>query len=489
MTARLRYCGSLPTLPGVATRLLELANRADASMAQISECIALDPALSAKFLKMARSPLYMTRRTATNVQQAVNLMGTHAAIMTALSFSLAPSTTRQATEGRLNLDVFWRRSLLAAWAARTLGERLGYKKLDDLFLAGLLQDIGILALDTILPEEYERVNSPDHSHQELLDAERHVFGAGHDEVGYWLLKHWKLPDYLALSCLSYHNASDEKEPLSRVTACIAASGHVADYLLDPAAPHRRQMFLQSVQACLGVDETVVNAVLDTVSARMAALAPLFDMRLQSAEEAEALLKEARDLQMLRQLSKAAELERAALRDALTGAHHRSYLESVLQREFELATQNDWPLSMAMLDLDHFNKVNHLYGHQVGNDVLVAMVRQLQAQIRPDDLLARADGARFILLMPGATHEHAQAVLQRLQDSLAAMAHAHERGTPFHVTVSIGYATHMEADTQFDTPQAFMLAMESALQRAQDRGSQQLQRWGAQPATSCCPRHA
>jgi diguanylate cyclase (GGDEF)-like protein len=145
--------------------------------------------------------------------------------------------------------------------------------------------------------------------------------------------------------------------------------------------------------------------------------------------------------------------------------------------------------MAMLDLDHFNKVNHLYGHQVGNDVLVAMVRQLQAQIRPDDLLARADGARFILLMPGATHEHAQAVLQRLQDSLAAMAHAHERGTPFHVTVSIGYATHMEADTQFDTPQAFMLAMESALQRAQDRGSQQLQRWGAQPATSCCPRHA
>ncbi len=210
IASRLRHCSSLPTIPGIAMRIIELANRPNANMAEISDYVSMDPALSAKFLRMARSPLYMTRRNPTNVRQAISLMGTHASIMVALSFSLVHSMKNARTAKISN----WICSGAALSCLHSLRVRSvknsGFKKLDDLFLAGLLQDVGILAFDAMMPTEYEKVIARALSHEELLQAERKTFGAGHDEVGYWLLKHWKLPDYLALACLANHGLVQEK---------------------------------------------------------------------------------------------------------------------------------------------------------------------------------------------------------------------------------------------------------------------------------------
>jgi len=476
ITARLRYCSSLPTIPGIAMRIIDLANQPEVNMTQISDYVSMDPALSAKFLKVARSPLYMTRRTATNVRQAISLMGTHASIMIALSFSLVHSMRIQKDKEQRHLELFWRRSLIAALAARALGEKLGYKKLDDLFLAGLLQDVGVLAFDALMPEAYETISRRALTHDDLLQAERKTFGAGHDEVGYWLLKHWKLPDYLALSCLAYHSLSHEKDAMSRMTACVAVAGHIADHFLHPGDPQVKRVATQTALECLDMNEASFGTVLDAVAARMPEAEELFDIRLLNPVEIDAIMKEARDLQTLRQLSKDLELERGALRDGLTGAYNRNYLDNVLQREFELASRNTWPLSLAMIDLDHLKNINDLYGHQVGDAILVAIVQKVQSQIRPDDIFARYIGESFVLVMPGASREHAHKVLGRLLESIGNLEHAHDRGTPIKITVSIGAATHMDGGTTFERAEEMIGATEAALLQAKHNGRNRISLW-------------
>lgn len=86
---QLRLCPALPSPPATALKIIELANDPATNLMQIADCVAHDPALATKLLKAANSPLYNRRRSASNVRQAVSLMGTHAAITIALSFTLA----------------------------------------------------------------------------------------------------------------------------------------------------------------------------------------------------------------------------------------------------------------------------------------------------------------------------------------------------------------------------------------------------------------
>src|SRR3569623_672915 len=86
---RLRLCPTLPSPPAMAIKIIELVNDPSASLTQIADCVARDPAHAAKKLKVANSPLYNRRRSASNVRQAGNLMGTHGASTIALAFSLA----------------------------------------------------------------------------------------------------------------------------------------------------------------------------------------------------------------------------------------------------------------------------------------------------------------------------------------------------------------------------------------------------------------
>jgi HD-like signal output (HDOD) protein len=196
----------------------------------------MDPVLSAKLLKTANAPLYKSRRVATNIRQAVSILGTHSVIVIALSFSLSSSLMKGSRAGHsasFNHDHFWRRSITSALACRALGEKLTLSFLDDLLLAGLIQEIGILAFSAIMPEEYEPLYSAHKNHDSLLKAERKAFGFGHDELGYALLKKWHIPDYIALCCIASHSHPGPKSHGPTLQACVAASRYLADYFLFP----------------------------------------------------------------------------------------------------------------------------------------------------------------------------------------------------------------------------------------------------------------
>lgn len=134
-----------------------------------------------------------------------------------------------------------------------------------------------------------------------------------------------------------------------------------------------------------------------------------------------------------------ELWRLARVDALTGVANRRALEEALPREVARARRTGAPLGIAMLDADHFKRVNDVHGHAAGDAVLAGIAARARAVLREGDLLARAGGEEFVLLLPGADLEHTAEVADRVRARVAAAPVAAPGGA-VAVTISAGCAT-------------------------------------------------
>ncbi len=482
LTKRLRSCNTLPSLPTVAVKIIDLANDPDADINKACQYISLDPALAAKVLKTANSPLYNSRRSATNIRQAVSILGTHAITTVALSFSLTSTLMKQRQSDQSDFDSnsFWCRSIACALASRALGEKLGSSSPDDLFLAGLLQDIGVLAFNTIMPEEYAPIMASANNYDELLKAEREAFGSGHDELGYMLLKKWHIPDHIALACISSHTqppvATELIEP--SLTACVAVSGHLADYFLAPNGSKKTDHVTQMAKSWLNLDGDVLSDVIDIMAAGLLPIEDLFEITIYDSAEIAGVLAEAKELLTIQNLSKIHELEEKSQHDGLTGARNRTYFDETLKREFFLSTQHNLPLTIAMIDLDHFKNINDTYGHPVGDALLITTVQTILGQIRQDDTLSRYGGEEFALILPGSELVATRKLMLRLKESIAAISYKLQDNRSVSVTVSIGVAssTDSHGKQNFKNTEDLVKAADLALYAAKDAGRNQIIEW-------------
>lgn len=125
-------------------------------------------------------------------------------------------------------------------------------------------------------------------------------------------------------------------------------------------------------------------------------------------------------------------------DGLTGLLNRAAMERDLAQEVELAIQKSLPLSVAMVDLDHFKHVNDLYGHPIGDLVLQVMAERFSESLRPRDRVYRYGGEEFLILLPETSLHDAQPVLERLRRKACASP-VQEGLVTLTQTVSIGVA--------------------------------------------------
>ena len=131
----------------------------------------------------------------------------------------------------------------------------------------------------------------------------------------------------------------------------------------------------------------------------------------------------------------ADLAEQAIRDTLTGLHNRRHLMNVLA---EAERSHTGPLSVALIDVDHFKQVNDRYGHAAGDRVLVAVAHLLASGVRPSDVLARYGGEEFVLLLPGLTSDAAHTCVDRLRHVVAG-TRLEVSGATVHVSFSAGVA--------------------------------------------------
>lgn len=442
ITEQLEHYSNLPTLPTLALKIIELANDSDADMGEVCKYISLDPALSVKLLKVANSPLYRSRRSATNIRQAASILGTHAVASIALSFSLINILQeQQAKKKQIDFDraALWRRSITSALASRSLGQHFGLTSLEDLFLAGLLQDIGVFAFLTIAPSEYIPIITSVSNHSTLLKAEQRMFNTGHDEVGYSLMKKWNLPDYICVACLISHSKPMPTESCPTISSCVAVSGYIADYFLDPEEGEKLTLLTQMAKSWLNLGSTELMEILNIMEEHIASVEDLFDITIHNQAKISGVMSEAKALLEIHSLSKFREIEEKSQHDGLTGARNRAYFDETIYREFILSSQQGVPLTLAMIDLDHFKNVNDTYGHQAGDEILIATVKTILDHIRPDDSLCRYGGEEFALILPGTSLVSAKILALRLKDSIAENCIYLDDGRTISITASIGIA--------------------------------------------------
>jgi diguanylate cyclase (GGDEF)-like protein len=171
----------------------------------------------------------------------------------------------------------------------------------------------------------------------------------------------------------------------------------------------------------------------------------------------------RQLAQIRALK--ARLEEQAIRDPLTDLYNRRYLDDALERELVRAQREGYPVSLVMLDIDHFKDLNDSHGHPAGDAVLIALAHSLRDQVRAGDLACRWGGEEFALVLPNMPLAAAMARADTLRARFAARRPA-TGGISLAATLSAGVAAFPEHAT---TPAALVAAADAALYRAKGEG--------------------
>ena len=500
----LRSLVNFPSPPGVATHIIDLARDPEIELSKVAKAVSMDSALSTKILRIANSPLYAQRRKSENLRQALVVLGLNATLTLALSFTLVKSLRTGRSNG-LSHPLYWRRALLAATSARALADAMHHPLAEDIFLAALLQDVGMLALDQAVPDLYTGGEEMQRNHAALADMEMKRLETDHAQVGGWLMQMWNLPERLHLAIGHSHHLEPtiSAEPNQVFERCVALSGPVADlFLLGPDQRPFAEMALNAERA-LGLDKMAFGQVLATVGSMIPETEAIFESESLAAQHPEVIIEQAREVLMLRSLNaireintlrtaadgagSALELEEETRRDSLTGVYNRAYLDQALSREFEKTARHNWPLSIAFADLDKFKSVNDRFGHQAGDRILQAAARLLRGNTRESDLIARYGGQEFVIVLPATDADTARSVCERIVDAFENSEHAigshHAR-----VTVSIGCATQGGGMT-FASVADLVKAADQALYAAKVRGRNRCVAFDHQIPAILTARHA
>jgi diguanylate cyclase (GGDEF)-like protein len=483
LESHLRSFVNFPTPPGIAAHIIEIAKDPNLDMSTVAQAVSLDPALSSKILRIANSPLYAQRRKSENLRQALVVLGLNATLTLALSFSLLRAL-RSGKPNGIDYPFYWRRALISAISARTLGEAMHQPFVEELFLAALLQDVGILALDSADPDLYRGAEHLQRDHLALAQYEVKRICLDHAQVGAWLMQSWNLPQRLNQAIANSHqmdlrNSLDSAECFNR---CVALSGSVADLFILPSAMHCVAQTAQGVERGLGLNRQQFGAVIGTVGALIPEAAAIYETDLHCAQDTDSILEQARDVLMIRNLHALRDVntrtrnarhearnaaESEDTRDALTGAYNRLFVDESLWREFDSASRHGWPLSIAYVDLDNFKKINDTFGQQAGDRILQTTARILRDNSRESDVIARYGREEFALILPATDAETVRQICERIV--VAFQTARHDIGSSsIMVTVSIGCATHSPADP-FGTVAELVRAADQALYTAKLQG--------------------
>jgi putative nucleotidyltransferase with HDIG domain len=231
-TMPLRTFDSLPTLPVVALQLGEVVHSKNASVQQVAELLRSDPATSAKLLRVVNSPYFGIPGGVTDVARAVPFVGFHTLYQLVLSITVLD--TLRVGAGGINPRALWTHSLTVATAARELAQEIRFPDPGACFTAGLLHDMGKIALAKLDPDKLAATMSTmrdDGVSQAVAERKHGVMP--HDRIGSRLARQWKFPAGLATPIEQHHSVHrlevrDRLPPhLRTVTEIVAAADHLS----------------------------------------------------------------------------------------------------------------------------------------------------------------------------------------------------------------------------------------------------------------------
>ncbi|TFW32538.1 HDOD domain-containing protein [Massilia horti] len=208
----------LPAMPQILVKLLGHLQADDLGMQELAALIAKDAGITGKILTVANSSAYHRGARSVNLEQSLVALGTDMIKTLVISDSVFQTFNSFPHSGSTDLRAFWKNSLSAAVIARELARRMDYPQLEEAYLAGLLHNVGRLALLAAAPKEYA-FNFTARDDEDLCAVEQRTLQITHAEAGAWLIERWQLDSFLADAVLYHHEPGERLEashPLIRI---------------------------------------------------------------------------------------------------------------------------------------------------------------------------------------------------------------------------------------------------------------------------------
>lgn len=456
---------SLPTLPTVACKLISISSSEETGIMDIANLISKDTSLSAKVLKIANSAFYSFPYKISTIHQATSRIGINMIRSLVLSISLF-SIKAKNKKDVFNYERFWEQSLANAVAAKLIMTEVAKSDCEEIFIAGLLQNIGELIMVLCFPQQYGQVLlEVSNSEKDFVELEQQIIGADHTFIGYEVAKYWGFPTVL-LTPIQYHHYPEgykgNHKKLKHAVDVVYLSGIITNILYSNKPLKYHQIFLNESKIMLGFKDEIIDKILGLVVSEITQTASLFGFHIKNTRSIEDILQEANaalgnitltfdqmnrelvaDKVQLQELTKELEeknkrLEKLAHVDGLTKVYNYSYLQSFLDKEINLATRKNSTLSLILADADYFKSINDNYGHLAGDFILKELCKVMRKSLRDYDIIARYGGEEFAIVLVETTGQEALIVAEKLRETIATHSFIYNN-TKCNVTVSLGLA--------------------------------------------------
>ncbi len=463
-----------------AARILQAALQEDCNVGELADLACADPVFAGRVLAWVNSPAFRRSRPVVDLRQATSLIGVRGlrniALGMVLSGMVPPSP---------EAEVLLANGLRRALGAHSIAEQVAREHADAAFTAGLFLEVGILAhANENLSEASTVARSPANNR---AVQERALGRIPHPQASAAIARGYHLPEDIIDAISHHHDDAMPQAPLSQVAW---AAERLAAVFEGGSIEQARSRAREAAEA-VGLKPDVLEALFEMLPVMVTDCAKIFDREVGEQRSFEDLLCDA-NAQLLEmneqyevtvaaleaviqekellaaELQEAnARLEKLASHDPLTGLVNRRVMQSELDHHLALATRQDTQLSVALVDLDHFKKVNDTYGHDAGDAVLKLVANALKESLRACDIVARFGGEEFVLVLPNTNAEQAELVLNRTRELVASTPIPISDGPDISVTASIG-ATCTKG-TKGEASSVLLKMADTCLYRAKDSG--------------------
>ena len=272
---KLNETKKLPTPSSTTMEVIRLCQSDVTSLNDIAAVIQTDPALSAELLKYANAAFLATGLQVASIQKATVKLGMKTVVNVALGFSLL-ANNKQGKCNSFDYEKFWSASLLQAIAAKAIASLGEAFDPEELFICGLLADMGQLALASLFPKEYEDIlktiaekadSSPEESTLLRKSMEKHAFHIDSSELTIELFLDWGLPAHYALAAGFYDDLGNNElgsGKTKQIAELLSTAQQISRICMESHPPPEQLKNIENAARMVGVDETLFWSLFDSI---------------------------------------------------------------------------------------------------------------------------------------------------------------------------------------------------------------------------------
>lgn len=467
---RIMASPELPTLPAVAVEVLEITLRQNVELADIARIVEYDPAIATRILRTVNSSYYGLPRRVGSIRQALAYLGMETVKGLLLGFSLARSIKGDDDVVTFDFLDYWRRSIFTAAAARRIATATKACDPEEAFMAGLVQDIGSVAMWRHYRDRYLQVmDMTGGDHSRLSTLERKFFGADHTSIGAAMLEGWMFPPSIIESVRMHHEDVSQRAFDEDLQRTLRLASMIADSICAGASEGQVALrdYTDRAAEWFGLRRSAALGLLQSISDHASELSQMFSLNTGNDADIDALLEEADQIRRTQKIATTNESTDIP-NDPWRSLGERDEIDVIIRSTCEKHED----VGLILVGVDNMRDLNREAGTKTGD---LAMRRAAESIVRACKEAAgesaevyRFVGAEMAVVLRGPIANASITLAERIRVAVRLSPLSDESIGMRALTASIGVAT-MGPTSGPSTPDELVRAAMVALSEARRRG--------------------